>query len=149
MVNPKPRCPKCNCETITQTIGRAIVYKINSIGFEEFEGEDVLVAVDVDMIDADETDKTVYTCTDCEFESDDLTDFAYRDAMRCLKCGWQLSFEAKIGGHTITFSNKDIDAEDPEHSLAEESIEIDAVICGSCRHEGPFNEFYVPETREE
>jgi len=77
MENTEPRCPECSCKVITMTISREMVYKVNSIGLEEYEGEDILSAVDVDLIDTDETDKTIYSCTgtDCTFSSEDLTDF--------------------------------------------------------------------------
>lgn len=73
----KPKCPKCNCETIVMTISRDLVYEVNSTRLGEYKGENVLEADDISLIDTDETDVTIYSCTgtDCTFESEDLTDF--------------------------------------------------------------------------
>lgn len=68
-------------------------------------------------------------------------------ALGCPKCGHDDLFEAKIGGHTPTFSIEDIDLEDPEHFLSKD-VEIDKVICGGCRHEGQFGDFYIPVPKE-
>ena len=75
MENTKPKCPKCNCETIVMTTSEETIYEVNSIGIREFEGENILEATDVDLVDTDETGTTIYSCTDCEFESEDLADF--------------------------------------------------------------------------
>ncbi len=68
-------------------------------------------------------------------------------SLKCPECGWSSDFEAKIGGMTPTFSIEDIDLEDPEHFLSKD-VEIDKVICGECRHEGQFHDFYVPAPEE-
>lgn len=74
----KPMCPECECETIVMTISRNLVYKINGVYLGEYEGTPVLVADDIDQVEADETDVTVYSCTGeyCTFKSKDLTDFS-------------------------------------------------------------------------
>ena len=71
----EPKCPKCQSETITMTITGTSVYEIHSMGYEEFEGKDVLLPDDYDLIDTDETSATIYSCTECEFKSENLEDF--------------------------------------------------------------------------
>lgn len=71
----KPKCPKCQCVTIIMTISRDLSYEINTMDYEEFEGENVLMPDDYDLIDTDETGTTMYSCTNCEFESENLEDF--------------------------------------------------------------------------
>lgn len=70
-----------------------------------------------------------------------------KHSLGCPECGHEGRFEAKIGGHTPTFSIEDIDPEDPEHFLSND-VEIDKVICCGCRHEGQFNDFYIPAPKE-
>ncbi len=71
----KPKCPKCQCGTIVMTISRDSAYEVNSMCYEEFEGENVLIPDDYDLIDTDSTGTTTYSCTNCEFESENLEDF--------------------------------------------------------------------------
>ena len=75
MESTKPKCPECNCGTIVMTTSEESIYEVNSIGTREFEGENILEATDTDLVDTDETGTTIYSCTDCEFESADLASF--------------------------------------------------------------------------
>lgn len=74
-MNNKPRCPKCKGETITMTISSNSAYEVHSMCLEEFEGKDVLIPDDYSLIDTDETGPTIYSCTTCEFKSENLEDF--------------------------------------------------------------------------